>query len=469
MSYRIETRLALIVSVLAVCAVAATALAIRQGARAELLRASVFKSASAQAVSPARVNAVANAFAGRCCSPAAATDLAAALTENEIALVYAAGADQPLARVDRLQGRVPRLDFKRSASGVVVDANVGTDYAVRQVRLTFAGPGAPLPLADGSTAGLYLFNLPLPEEKTRTANFLTALDSRVLQVAAIAAVIAVGLTLIAARRIFNPLRELDRAVRDVGEGNLERRVEVSGAGEIAVLEQRFNAMAEELGRQQRLRRDLASDVAHELRAPLTALRCRIEALVDGLTASTPAVLATLQDDLVHLGRLVDDLQDLALAEAKEIRLQRMLIPVEPLMHSAVRAAALENDARVKLDVASDIQMHADELRMRQVVVNLLTNADRHTPADGSIVVRSAVQGDDVVIEVRNTGSLLDATQIGRVFDRFYRTDPARQRATGGSGLGLAIVKSLVEAHGGRVWATSDDEGVTFGFAVRRAS
>ena len=465
MSYRIETRLALIVSVLAVCAVAATALAIRQGARSELSRASVFKSAAAQAVSVARMRAVANALAGRCCSPAAAADAAGILEENEVALVYAAGSDHLLARFDRLRDRVPRLDLKRSANGVLVDANVGTDFAVRQMRLSLAGPGAPLRLSDGSIGALYLFNLPLPEEKARTATFLSALDKRVLQVAAIAAAIAVVLTWIAARRIFNPLRELDRAVRDVSEGNLERRVEVSGAGDIALLEQRFNAMAQELDRQQQLRRNLASDVAHELRAPLTALRCRIEALVDGMTASTPAVLGTLQDDLVHLGRLVDDLQDLAHAEAREIRLQRTRIPVAPLLHSAIRAAALEGDARMKFDIAPDIEMHADEMRIRQVVVNLLTNADRHTPADGVIVVRSATQENEVVIEVRNSGSALDAAQLERVFDRFYRTDPARQRSTGGTGLGLAIVKSLVEAHGGRVWASSGGEGVTFGFAI----
>ena len=465
MSYRIETRLAVIVSVLAVCAVAATALAIRQGARTELSRASVFKSAAARTVSPAHVQSVADALAGRCCGPGSGTQGASLLDENEIALVYAAGSDRLLARFDRLRERVPRLDLKRSANGVFVDANVGTDFAIRQVRLSIGGPGAPLRLSDGSTAALYLFILPLPEETARTATFLSALDKRVLQIAAIAAIIAVVLTWIAARRIFNPLRELDRAVRDVGEGNLERRVKVSGAGEIALLEQRFNAMAEELGHQQQLRRNLAGDVAHELRAPLTALRCRIEALVDGLTNRSPAALAPLQDDLVHLGRLVDDLQDLAHAEAREIRLQRVRIPVAPLLHSAVRAAALEGDARLKLDVAPDIEMHADEMRIRQVVVNLLTNADRHTPDEGSIVVRSAVQGEEVIVEVRNSGSALDAGQLERVFDRFYRTDPARQRSTGGTGLGLAIVKSLVEAHGGRVWARSNSEGVTFGFAL----
>jgi len=202
-----------------------------------------------------------------------------------------------------------------------------------------------------------------------------------------------------------------------------------------------------------------------LRAPLTGLRCRLEALVDGLTASTPETLATLQEDLVHLSHLVDDLQDVALAEAREIRLQRATIPITPLLHSAVRAAGLEGDARLRLAATPDLEMCADEKRIRQVVVNLLTNADRYTPPDGNLFLCSRVENGEVVVEVRNTGSTLEPVHRERVFDRFYRTDPARQRSTGGSGLGLAIVKSLVEAHGGRVWATSGGEGVTFGFSI----
>jgi signal transduction histidine kinase len=467
MSYRIETRLALIVSVLAVCAVAATAVAIRQGARTELSRARLFGTSAVQTVSADQLRSVAEGLDGRCCSPGGVAAAVALLEEDEIALVYASGSDRLLARFARSPERAPRLDLKRSADGdgVAIDADVQTDFTVRKVRLSIRGPGAPIRLSDGRAGSLYVFRLPLPEEKTRTASFLTALDQRVLQVAAIAAAIAVVLTWIAARRIFNPLRELDRAVRDVSRGKLDRRVKVSGAGEIALLEQRFNAMAEELGRQQQLRRDLASDVAHELRAPLTGLRCRIESLIDGLTTSTPAALVPVLDDLRHLGRLVDDMQDLALAEAREIRLRLAAIPVPRLIHSAVSAAALEGDARLRLDVAPGIEVYADEVRMRQVVVNLLTNADRHAPHDGWIAVRGEVEGDEVVIEVSNSGSTLDVGQIERVFDRFYRTDPARQRSTGGAGLGLAIVKSLVEAHGGRVWARSSDEGVTFGFAV----
>lgn len=465
MNYRIETRLALIVSVLAIATVAVTAFAIRQGARSELSKASLFRTVTGQGTTATRVKAVADALAGHCCSPVAVAAGTAALRENEIALVYDAAADHPVARFERVPQRISRLDAKRSTGGVVLDSEIQGGVGVQKIRLSILGPGAPLQLADGRAGALYVFHIPLPDEGARTASFLLALDRRVLEIAAIAAALAVALTWITARRIFNPLRELDRALRDVSEGRLDRQVRVSGAGEVALLEQRFNAMAAELSRQQQLRRDLTSDVAHELRAPLTGLRCRLEALVDGLTASTPETLATLQEDLVHLSHLVDDLQDVALAEAREIRLQRATIPITPLLHSAVRAAGLEGDARLRLAATPDLEMCADEKRIRQVVVNLLTNADRYTPPDGNLFLCSRVENGEVVVEVRNTGSTLEPVHRERVFDRFYRTDPARQRSTGGSGLGLAIVKSLVEAHGGRVWATSGGEGVTFGFSI----
>jgi two-component system sensor histidine kinase BaeS len=372
------------------------------------------------------------------------------------------GADSPPVRIDRFRGQGPRLELKRTPGGLSVVAQLQTGFMVRQVHLALGGTGVPLRLLDGSTGDLYLLDVPVPEETARTAHFLSALDTRILQVAAIAAAVAILFTWVVARQIANPLRELDRAVRDVGEGRLERRVKVSGAGEIAALEHRFNAMAEELGRQQQLRRDLASDVAHELRAPLTGMRCRLEALIDGLTPSTPAALAAMQEDLVHLSRLVDDLQELANAEAKEIRLQCATISIAPLLHSAVRAAGLEGDPRVQFEVAPDLAMYGDEIRMRQVVVNLLTNAERYARGDGSIAIRAAAEGGDVVIEVSNSGSALEPAQLERMFDRFYRTDPARQRSTGGTGLGLAIVKSLVEAHGGRVWAKSSAGTVTLG-------
>ena len=122
--------------------------------------------------------------------------------------------------------------------------------------------------------------------------------------------------------------------------------------------------------------------------------------------------------------------------------------------SAARAAGLETSVRLRLEVDASLHARTDAIRVRQILVNLLTNADRHTPAGGVITVRGTRDPEHVTVEVQNTGSSLDSDQLSRVFERFYRADPARRRSTGGRGLGLAIVKHLVEAQGGRVWATS---------------
>ena len=173
--------------------------------------------------------------------------------------------------------------------------------------------------------------------------------------------------------------------------------------------------------------------------------------------------------MLHLGGLVDDLQELATAEARELRLQIQDVAVDEVVRSAVRAAGLDEDSRVRLVLTSDLSARADAARLRQVVLNLLTNANRHTPPNGRIEVRQRLEGSEALLEVENSGSHLDEDQLTRIFDRFYRADPSRQRETGGTGLGLAIVKHLVEAQSGRVWAACDRDIVTVGIALPAAN
>jgi signal transduction histidine kinase len=136
--------------------------------------------------------------------------------------------------------------------------------------------------------------------------------------------------------------------------------------------------------------------------------------------------------------------------------------------SALAAAGLDGDPRVTLDVPEAAHVRGDAIRVRQMLLNLLTNAQRYTPEDGAIRVAAEVREDDeVAVEVTNTGSRLEPEEAARVFDRFYRTDPSRQRVSGGSGLGLAIVKHLAQAQGGRVWVSSGADSVTFGFSLPR--
>ena len=261
------------------------------------------------------------------------------------------------------------------------------------------------------------------------------------------------------------LDELRRATGRLARGTLATRVTPRGSREVADLGRDFNTMAEAIERQEGLRRQLMHDVAHELRTPLTSLQCRLESVIDGMTPDPARAVRELHDEVRHLTRLVDDLQDVALAEARELALDVREIGAAQVVTSAIAGAGLGDDPRMKTEVPPALTVRADGVRLRQVLLNLLTNAARHTPAGGTIVVTAARDQDDVVVTVRNTGSRLSDDEAARVFDRFYRTDPSRQRTTGGSGIGLAIVKHLVEAHGGRVTVSSYDEGVTFVVAL----
>jgi len=295
--------------------------------------------------------------------------------------------------------------------------------------------------------------------------FLGSVDRSLLLVTTLIAAIALLATWILTRRIAEPIEELRGAARDLARGNLGRRVDIRGSGEIAELSRSFNAMAEELENLQTLRRNLVHDVVHELRTPLAALRCRLDSVTDGVAADPRKEIAGANDEIDHLSRLVEDLHELALAEARDLKLTIVEVPLKPILESAGRAASLETDSRLRMMLENGLVVRGDAVRLRQIVLNILSNAARYTLTDGVIAVSASHRGKETVVEVHNTGSHLTPPEIARVFDRFYRADPSRQRASGGTGLGLSIVKNPVEAHGGRVWGWSDDLGVSFGFAL----
>lgn len=465
----LRMRMMVAVGVLALSAVLIVALAVRQRTRAEFRRFRQLETISRSSGTVVDPEPIAQILGGRCCDANVLRAAAATLTPRQVLIVtdesgrVIAKAGKPLANLS---------DFRLTRQGDVLAiqalARAG-DGVVNSLDLRFHLPGTPMTIADGSTASLYVLPFPDGDAQRPEAVFLGSIDRSLLLITGLIALVALAGTWMLTKRIAEPIEELRTAARDLGQGDLRRRAQITGSDEIADLGRSFNIMAAQLEKQQMLRRNLVHDVVHELRTPITALRCRIDSVVDGIAADPRKQLAGSDDEIAHLERLVDDLHELALAEARELKFDMADAALAPAIESAVRAARLDNDQRLERSVDEGLVVRADKVRVRQVLLNILSNAARYTPADGKITIRVCGRERAAVVEVHNTGSSLTADEIARVFDRFYRVDPSRQRATGGTGLGLAIVKNLVEAQGGRVWAETNEGGVTFGFALPRAS
>ena len=307
--------------------------------------------------------------------------------------------------------------------------------------------------------------------------FLNSVNRALWLAAAVALGVAALLSWLLTRQITGPLRRLTAAAKLVAGGQFSHRVEIKSRDEIGELAAAFNTMASSLAKDTELRRQLLADVAHELRTPLTVLQGNLEAMRDGILPPTPEHLAILQEETELLSRLITDLRDLSLAEAGQLRLERVPVGVAELAsNSLARVAAqgaTKNIALVDEVPAGVPLVMADPHRVEQVLLNLLGNALRYTPEHGRITLGARLEPASapmVTVFVSDTGPGIASEDLPRVFDRFYRADKSRSRATGGSGIGLAIVRQLVHAHGGRVWAESQPgNGATFYFSLPVAS
>lgn len=269
-----------------------------------------------------------------------------------------------------------------------------------------------------------------------------------------------------AGRITRSLVHLRDAASHLDLRDLTRRVPVEGNDEIAELAQAFNRMSDRLQAEERARRQLLADVAHELRHPLAVLQGRLEMMQDGMVAPTPEAFVPLQDEIIRLTRLVGDLRDLSLAEVGGLSLHRAPVQVESVLEGLLanlEPVAAAKDIELAAEMPSDLPaISADPDRLRQVFVNLLANALQYTPERGQVQVRAWHEAGRVLVRICDTGPGIPPEDLPHIFDRFYRADKSRSRSTGGSGLGLAIVRSLVELHQGQVRVQSKvGEGTCF--------
>jgi two-component system sensor histidine kinase BaeS len=287
----------------------------------------------------------------------------------------------------------------------------------------------------------------------------------ILAAAALVAALAVAGSLLVSRRVVQPIRALTGASYRLGKGDLSERVPVVGRDELAGLASSFNRMADSLQRGEERQRRLIADVAHELRTPLANLRGYLEALKDGVVRPDPELFASLYEEAVLQQRIVDDLQDLALAEAGTLVYHRSQVDLAELLETCRTAhQAVAEAAGVRLAVAAcePGYVEADPDRLRQVLGNLVGNALRATPAGGSVTLAAQRNGRSAIVTVADTGTGIAPEHLPHVFDRFWRADAARGRDTGGSGLGLAIARQIVTDHGGTIEASSaPGSGSTF--------
>ncbi len=281
---------------------------------------------------------------------------------------------------------------------------------------------------------------------------------------------SVALAWFLSRRILAPVQTLRVAVQKLGAGDLTQRVEVSDPGELGELSSSFNAMANALERMNRLQRQMIADIAHELRTPLSNIRGYIEAVRDKVLEPDEETIATLDEEAVLLSRLVEDLQELSIVEAGQMTLERQPQDISELVvrtTDAMSTTAAGRNIRLERRIESQLPpVSVDYHRISQVLRNLLDNALSHTGDGGRVSVDVTRDGDRVVVSVTDTGEGIEPEALPYVFDRFYRVDKSRTRATGGSGLGLTISKGLVEAHGGTLAVESTPgEGSRFFFTL----
>ncbi len=306
-----------------------------------------------------------------------------------------------------------------------------------------------------------------------TLGFLQSVWWQFLLAGVVAGVISLLIARWLARGMTQPLRDMAAAVRRMEVGDYTARVDSHSRDEVGQLATAFNRMSAELELLERSRRDLVANVSHELKTPITAIRAHLENLADGIEQPDRETMQVMLNQTERLGRLVDQLLDLSKLESGEVPLQLEPMALSPAIDQVLSEFSVGRavtDVSLTADVPEDLAVEADRERIHQVLFNLVDNAVRFTPPGGGVTIRAWREDDRVQVEVHDTGVGVAPEHLSRLFERFYRADPARSRDDGGgTGIGLAIARSIVEGHGGRITAASQPgNGATFTFDLPAA-
>jgi signal transduction histidine kinase len=363
-----------------------------------------------------------------------------------------------------------RLSGRRIILTDLSDTVVADSESEKVGELFFAEkPGLPIvpPWENGTIGTIYVDPMEAPDVNTAALQITYKTTGRFFLWGGLLAVaIALLLTFVLSRRILAPVKALTIAARKFGKGDFSQRVHSADKGEVGELAESFNLMADNLENAEQLRRNMVADIAHELRTPLSNLKGYLEAINDGMIKPDKDTIHLLHEETTTLSRLIDELQELSMADAGELKLCRQQENLYKLIEDSVKAIQSRADEK-GLAISTDLppgvpNISIDIHRIKQVIRNLLDNALAHTGRGGSIKISALYDKDTVNISVADTGEGIPSEDLPNIFERFYRVDRSRTRATGGSGLGLTIAKRLVEAHGGHIYVASEPgEGSTF--------
>jgi signal transduction histidine kinase len=340
--------------------------------------------------------------------------------------------------------------------GIVI---VGNSPYRRGERISAAELANGIPIVeDGDIIGILVPMESAFQGLPRELEFIERTNLTLVYGALIGGVIALVLGVVLSRTLTHPIRELTKATHAVSEGDLSQQVPVRSKAELGELARAFNKMSSELSRSVNARKQMTADIAHELRTPLSLILGHAEAVHDGVLPPTRENFEIIRDEAARLEHLINDLRTLSLADAGELSIQRQTVEPQRLVQEVASLYQYQSQRKnitFSLDIAPHLPtIEVDPGRMTQVLTNVLDNALRHTPEGGNIVLSAKERNDQVELAIQDSGPGLKAEDLGRIFGRFYRADPSRQREDGGSGLGLAIARSIVQAHGGQVWAES---------------
>lgn len=325
--------------------------------------------------------------------------------------------------------------------------------------------GNPLPAGDaaahpiksaGRTVG-WLVVTPFTElTRTVDVHFQQRQARAAVLSAAVAIVLAAIAALVLARHLLRPVRALARGTQALAVGRLDTRIEAGTRDELGRLAEDFNLLARTLQRNEQARRELGADIAHELRTPIAVLRGEIEALEDGVRPLGREALASLRQEIALLGKLVDDLHELALSDAGALAYRRESLDLRELLATAVDACRprfADRGIAIELDRGdAPLPVLADPHRLRQLFANLLENSLRYTDPGGRLRIACRAVADTVEVDFQDSAPGVPEAALPRLFERLFRVERSRSRRHGGAGLGLAICRNIAEAHGGRIEA-----------------